>query len=65
MEQEIARLSKRSDQLKIHLNGVQKKLANENFVNQAPKNVVEHEKKKLEEMTEEFEIIKTNLDILK
>ena len=65
LEQEIARLSKRSDELKIHLHGVQKKLANENFINQAPKNVVEHEKKKLEEMTEEFELIKTNLDILK
>ena len=65
LEQEIARLSRRSDELKIHLHGVQKKLANENFINQAPKNVVEHEKKKLEEMTEEFELIKTNLDILK
>ena len=52
LEQEIARLSRRSDELKIHLHGVQKKLANENFINQAPKNVVEHEKKKLEEMTE-------------
>ena len=27
--------------------------------------VVEHEEKKLKEMTEEFDLIKTNLDILK
>jgi Valyl-tRNA synthetase len=40
-------------------------LANESFINKAPINVVDNEKKKLNEMNEEFELIKTNLDMLK
>ena len=65
LEQEINRLSKRSNDLKTYMLGVENKLANESFINKAPKNVVDNEKKKLNEMNEEFELIKTNLDMLK
>ncbi len=64
LDQEIARLSKRLDELKGHLAGVEKKLANENFVNRAPENVVAHEKQKLQDMTAEFDLVKANLDML-
>jgi len=52
------------NELKGHLAGVEKKLANEDFVNQAPKNVVAHEKQKLQDMTTEFNLFKANLDML-
>ncbi len=64
LDQEIARLSKRLDELKGHLAGVEKKLANENFVNRAPENVVAHEKQNLQDMTAEFDLVKANLDML-
>ncbi len=64
LDQEIARLSKRLDELKGHLAGVEKKLANENFVNRAPENVVAHEKQNLRDMTAEFDLVKANLDML-
>lgn len=64
LDQEIARLSKRLDELKGHLVGVEKKLANENFVNRAPENVVAHEKQNLQDMTAEFDLVKANLDML-
>lgn len=64
LDQEIARLSKRLDELKGHLAGVEKKLANENFVNRAPQNVVAHEKQNLQDMTAEFDLVKANLDML-
>ena len=65
LEQEINRLSKRSNDLKTYMLGVENKLANESFINKAQKNVEDNEKKKLNEMNEEFELIKTNLDMLK
>ncbi len=64
LEQENARLSKRLGELEGHLMGVKKKLANKNFVNRAPANVVEYEKKKLQDMTAEFELVKANLEML-
>ena len=64
LEQENMRLSKRLAELEGHLLGVKKKLANENFVNRAPENVVEHEKQKLQDMTTEFELVKANMDML-
>lgn len=64
LNKEIARLSKRLNELKGHLAGVEKKLANENFVNQAPENVVAHERQKLQDMTAEFNLVKANLDML-
>jgi valyl-tRNA synthetase len=64
LDQENARLSKRLSELEGHLTGIRKKLSNESFVSRAPANVVEYEKKKLEDMTAEFELVKANLEIL-
>ena len=65
LDQEISRLSKRMNELKGHILGTEKKLANKNFVNKAPDNVVSHEKQKLEDMSTEFNLVKENLDMLK
>jgi len=65
LDQEIIRLSKRLDELKTHLTVVEKKLANQSFIDNAPEKVVKHEKQKLLDMNDEFDLIKTNLDILK
>ena len=64
LDKENARLSKRLNELEGHLQGIEKKLSNDNFVNRAPKNVVEHEKKKMQDMTAEYELVKANLEIL-
>ncbi len=48
-EAEIARLSKQRDKLKLELGRCTKKLANENFVNNAPESVVRKERERLEE----------------
>ena len=39
-------------------------LENKNFMNSAPANVIENEKKKLQDMTAEFELVKANLEML-
>ncbi len=64
LDKENARLSKRLNELEGHLQGIEKKLSNDNFVNRAPENVVEHEKKKMQDMTAEYELVKANLEML-
>jgi valyl-tRNA synthetase len=64
LDKENDRLSKRLNELEGHLQGIEKKLSNDNFVNRAPENVVEHEKKKMQDMTAEYELVKANLDML-
>ena len=63
-KQEYARLSKRLSELERHLLGVRDKLENKNFMNSAPANIIENEKKKLQDMTAEFELVKANLEML-
>ena len=41
------------------------KLSNDNFVNRAPEQVVEKERSNLEKLTEEFEKVTANLEMLK
>jgi len=64
LDKENDRLSKRLNELEGHLQGIEKKLSNDNFVNRAPENVVEYEKKKMQDMTAEYELVKANLDML-
>ena len=64
LDQEIERLSKRINELSGHLKNTEKKLANKNFVDSAPENVVKHENQKLKDMTTEFKLVKANLDML-
>lgn len=60
----MERLSKRMNELSGHLENTEKKLANKNFVDRAPDNVVKHENQKLQDMTAEFNLVKANLDML-
>jgi valyl-tRNA synthetase len=64
LDHETVRLTKRLDELTSHLNSVEKKLKNERFIENAPKSVIDHEKQKFKDMNDEFDLIKTNLDIL-
>jgi len=64
LDQEMERLSKRMNELSGHLENTEKKLANKNFVDRAPDNVVKHENQKLQDMTAEFNLVKANLDML-
>lgn len=64
LEKEQIRLNKRLKELKNHLNGVNKKLENQNFLLRAPRNVISKERRKLQEMKAEFELVKTNLEMI-
>ncbi|MEC9475129.1 MAG: valine--tRNA ligase [Candidatus Neomarinimicrobiota bacterium] len=63
-EIEISRLSKRLNELDKHVISIKQKLSNKNFVNRAPKEIVSHEKQKLDDMLVEYNLVKQNLDIL-
>jgi glutamyl-tRNA synthetase len=63
--QEIERLQKELDGVSNALTGSEKKLSNPNFVDRAPKQVVENEKKKLEELTIKYDELKKELEKLK
>ena len=65
LDQETVRLTKRLDELTFHLKSIEKKLENKRFIDNAPKSVIDHEKQKFIDMSDEFDLIKTNLDILK
>ena len=54
----------RIKELSGHIKNTEKKLANKNFVDRAPENVVKHENQKLKDMTTEFKLVKANLDML-
>jgi len=63
-EIEISRLSKRLNELDKHVISIKQKLSNKNFINRAPKEIVSHEKQKLDDMLVEYNLVKQNLDIL-
>ena len=63
-EIEISRLSKRLNELDKHVISIKQKLSNKNFVDRAPKEIVSHEKQKLDDMLVEYNLVKQNLDIL-
>ncbi|MDC1067851.1 valine--tRNA ligase [Candidatus Kapabacteria bacterium] len=58
---EMERLQKEAQRLEKQIAGIQKKLSNERFVNNAPKEVVEMEQKKLDDMNANLLKIKENL----
>ena len=59
---EIENLYKEKDRLELSINRREKLLANQNYVNKAPKNIVENERKTLKKEKQELDII---LDKLK
>ena len=62
---EKKRLQKRIKELKNHLIGANSKLKNKEFLKRAPKNVVDREKEKKEDMVLELEKITKNYDMIK
>jgi len=65
IEKEKERLAKEKENLKNYISGMEKKLSNAEFVNNAPKSVVDGEQKKLAEAKEKLEKTIGQLDLLK
>ena len=64
MNQERERMEKREAEIQKLISGINGKLSNKNFVNRAPDHVVNHERSKLDSLTEELEKVTTNLETL-
>ena len=58
------RLQKRIDEIESHLEVVYQKLRNKDFLKRAPENVVEREKEKRAEMSEELKKMLSNLEMI-
>ena len=65
VEEEIAKLTKELKRAEGFLIGIQKKLSNERFVNNAPEKVIELERKKESDTLAKIETIKSSLASLK
>ena len=65
VDAEISRLDKREQQLLGQIQGKEKKLANENFVNRAPAEVVQRERDGLEDLKVELASVQTTLNKLR
>ena len=64
IDAEIARLTRQRDKLKSELDRCTKKLANENFVNNAPESVVEKERARIEEFTISMQQLDEQLQVM-
>ena len=64
LNQERERMEKREAEIQKLISGINGKLSNKNFVNRAPDHVVNHERSKLDSLTEELEKVTTNLETL-
>ncbi len=64
IDKERERLQKEIKRLEGNIFGINKKLSNDRFVNNAPKEVVDRERKKLSDMTASLNTIKDNLSNL-
>ena len=62
VEAEKGRLQKNLDELKRHLEKISKKLANADFLANAPKDVIEREKQKKEDFQERIHKLNKNLE---
>ena len=65
LNEEIARLEKQIEDMNGRLNAINRKLDNQNFVDRAPKEVVEHEKNKKADYESQLKKIEDNLKSLK
>ena len=63
-DKEIARLEKELGNVSSYVKRMEKKLANKGFVDNAPAEVVEGERKKMQEAKSNLEKLQTNLDVL-
>ena len=64
IEKEIKRLEKQVSDMEGRLNSVSKKLDNKNFVDRAPKDIIEHEKAKQADYQQQLNKLKENLNSL-
>ena len=64
IDKEIARLEKQAADMNGRLSSVSKKLENKNFIDRAPKDIIEHEKKKQKNYNEQLKKLKENLNSL-
>tara|TARA_Y100000816_G_scaffold290950_1_gene280951 strand:- start:7534 stop:8277 length:744 start_codon:yes stop_codon:yes gene_type:complete len=60
IDKEVKRLKSKLDDIEARLNNVQKKLNNENFINKAPQNIIDHEKNKYKAYYEDYQKILKN-----
>ena len=61
---EIDRLTRRIETIKKHILSSKKKLANSNFVEKAPQEIILHEKNKLSQFNQESDLLKKNLEMI-
>jgi len=61
---EQRRLKKRFDEVMGYIQGIERKLANENFLTRAPQQVIEREREKLQTLSTELEKVQSNLEML-
>ena len=64
IEKEIQRLEKQVSDMQGRLNAVSKKLDNKNFVERAPKKIIDHEKSKQADYADQLNKLKDNLSTL-
>ena len=64
-EKEKNQMNKRIVKLKSLIVGIEKKLSNEKFTTNAPKNIVDYEKKKMIDLKDEMNKIQINIEMLK
>ncbi len=65
IDKEIERLESQISNLERRVKSVDSKLENKNFISNAPKEIVQHEKKKKEKYDREINILQSNLKSLK
>ena len=64
LSKEIDRLEKQIQDMEGRLNAVTQKLENKNFVERAPKNVISHEKDKMQTYESNLSKLQQNLEAL-
>jgi valyl-tRNA synthetase len=64
LDEEKARMEKRSSEINRLLSGINEKLSNDIFLERAPEQVVVKERSNLEKLTEELEKVTANLEML-
>ena len=64
LDQEKERMEKRINEINRLITGINGKLSNDNFVKRAPEQVVEKERSNLKKLTEEFDKVTANLEML-
>ena len=59
--QEKSQMNKRKEKIKSLLSGIENKLANENFIDRAPEEIVLRERQKMKDLNDELLKVNTNL----